>query len=379
MAERSSSSQARRHEPVLRALAAGAALAVLWAVTSLLAGAHHELRDTRAAGAASAGRVAMERGAAQEALRPLRDAVALQPDVAAHRLALGQALLALGRHDEALTYLTAVVSRDPVSGEANLAVARAHRAAGHPDRAERSYYRAVYGQWRAGADPTRVQTRLELIALLQDTADAARVRTELLRLAADFPGDLGLHLHIGQSLTSLGFPADASRVFEDAITRFAAPGSAYAGLAVARFQAGDYPAALTAATTALQADAADTQAAAVRRRANAALALDPTLPRLSVAERTTRWRRLLAQARARLATCTAGRPSETSAQLMEFAATALSRRATPDLAMNAGAALARAVAQDCPAPPDALSADPPPFDDALLLVARRIASLEPAR
>lgn len=364
---------------MLRALAAATAVAVLWLVTTVLARTHHDVRDARAARAAAAGLRALEQDTPGEALRPLREAVALQPAAAGHRLALGRALVALNRNDEAVAHLTTLLDRDPVSGEANLAIARAHRAAGDAQRAERSYYRAVYGQWPAGAEQARVQTRLELIQLLHGSADTARVRTELLRLAADFPGDRGLQLHVGQSLVALGSPGEAARVFESVVSRFADPGTAHSGLAVARFQAGDYPAALAAATQALRLAPGDAPALRIRLRANAALGLDPTLPRLSIAERTARWRRLISLAMARLATCTAGGPSANTTQLMEFAATALSRRAAPDLAMNAGAALARTVVLECPAPVGALSADPPPDDDALLLVVRRIASQEPAR
>lgn len=366
------------HERLVRAGVAGAITVALWTGTSLLARAYHGVRDARASRQASQGQLAIDRGTPALALRPLRDAVALQPGVAAHRLALARALEAMGRYDEAITYLATVVAEDPVGGEANLAMARALRATGQTGEAERSYYRAVYGQWPPGAEQARLQTRLELIDLLQDTADAARVRSELLHLSTAFPGDRALQLHIGQSLLALDYTADAARVFEDVLARFADPGPAQSWLAVTWFQGGDYAAAFAAATAALHADREDSTAARVRRRASAALTLDPTLSRLSVAERTRRWKRLIQRAGVVLPGCDGGTPRPETTQLMKFATTALSRRAAPDLAMNAGAAVARLVTRACPPPTAATSDATTTGDDALALVARRIVRQEPA-
>lgn len=363
-------------DPLLRVLVAIAAVAALWTAASMLTRAHHEARDARALRSAGAGRDALAGGTPLLAVRPLREAVSLQPTVPAHRLALAEALVTLGRNDEAITYLEPLVADDPVSGQGNLAIARAHRNARRLAEAERFFYRAVYGQWPPEAQDARAQTRLELIALLEDGAEPARVRTELLGLAADFPGDRGLQLHVGDSLTALGFAADAVQVFEGVVSRFADPGPAHAGLAMAQFEAGDYASALAASARAVRAEPGHEAATRIRARASAALALDPTLPRLSVAERTARWRRLIVRARPLLAECGEGAPSPEADQLLAFASTALSPRASPDLAMNAGAAVARAVVRLCPAPAGALAPPGASLDDAVQLVARRVAARE---
>lgn len=359
-----------RHGPVLRPVVVAMAVALLWIATSLVARAHHRARDERAAREANAGHLALAQGQPGAALRPLREAVALQPDEAEHRLALGQALIALGRNDEAITYLSALTARDPVWGEANLAIARAHRAAGRITEAERFYYRAVYGQWGPGMQAARVEARLELIELLQESEEPTRVRSEFLQLANAFPGDRALQIHVGQSLVALGFPSDAAQVFSTIVERFADPGPAHAWLAIASFDAGSYTAALSSAAQALRLDASDATAARVRARASSALALDPTLPHLSAAARNARWRRLIEQARDTLPTCHPEPMPPQVALLVEFAGTALSRRSAPELLANAGGALARAVAEACPPPRPARDTAPAAPSDALLLVAR---------
>lgn len=324
-----------------------AIVGVLLTVTTVATRAFRATREARAAREASHGLAELQAGRADRAVAALREAVALEPEHAPHRVALGEALIELGRLDEAITYLQGVLRADPVAGRPNLIVARAHRAAGRAADAERYYYRAVYGRWPSADDPERLQARLELIALFEEEENRERVRSELTQLAAAFPGDATLQVHAGQSLLEMGFPADAARVFEAMTTRFRDPGAAWTGLARARLATGDHAGALSAATRALAIDASDSPAVGVRKQASAVLALDPTLPRLSTRERQARWQRFASMVRDRLAACASQPLSGDAERLVALGETLLKRRAPADATMSAAVAMARAVQREC--------------------------------
>lgn len=335
-----------------RLLMVALAMAGLWVSATLLAGEYHERQAERARTAVEAGRALTTAARLPQAAAAFRTAVALEPDEPAYRLSLAKALVGLDRMDEAERYLQDVLRVDATNGDANLALARIHRAAGRFAAAEAAYYRAIYGRWPPEAEATRVQTRLELIELLGQTADRERVRAELTHLATAFPGDRALLLRVGRQLLDSGFAEDARRLYRGVIDRFTDPGAAHAGLAEAALALDDYAAAAAAARRALAANPDDRASAERLALASTVDSLDPTRPRLSARERTRRTRRLLDLARLRLEACWAAGPAtpEHEALLARLAATRTTR-VTPAVLDEETALLetaAAAVAASCP-------------------------------
>ncbi|MCC7031201.1 MAG: tetratricopeptide repeat protein [Acidobacteria bacterium] len=351
-----------------RGVLVAAAMGGLWWGATALAGAYHSQQASRAASAARSGQVLTASGRLEDAAAQFRNAVALQPDRTAYRLALARALISLERFDEAERYLQDVLRADATNGEANLALARVQQARDRDAEAEASYYRAIYGRWMPEAEATRQRARLDLIELLGRTADRERVRAELTQLASAFPGDRNLQLVAGRRLLDSGFPEEAARVYRGMAERFTDSGAAHAGLAEAALALGDYAGAAQSARRALAADPSDRASAARLALAGAVDGLDPNRPRISARERGARTRRLLDLARARLENCWGHRtltPGEDA-----LAARLRARRPSPvtpqvlDDEYELLESAARAVAAACPAP-----TDEEPLDVVLRIVA----------
>jgi tetratricopeptide (TPR) repeat protein len=345
--------------PAARTILVACGVLLLGGVTTALARLHHAERHARAAREARLGHEEQDRGYQRRAVVHFREAVALEPTQLDYRLSLGRALVASGQLVEAASYLQDVLRDAPVNGAANLLLARIQRAQGEP-AAEASYYRAIYGIWPPDEQRTRVETRLELIALLRQTANRDRVRAELSQLASAFPGDVPLQLRVARDLLELNYPDDAARLFRVVATRYTDSGPALAGIVEAEIARGDYAAAVAAALQALRRNPDDRQTIERRDLAVAALSLDPTPPRLSFRERTRRTALLARLARERLASCprTGSAASPELGRLVEawLAETGTLRRGDPDLGFALVEALARQVVTGCPpsTPPRAL-------------------------
>ncbi|MCC6161729.1 MAG: tetratricopeptide repeat protein [Acidobacteria bacterium] len=326
---------------------------LLWVAASVLTRTAHDQRTRRVARAAGAGERALADGHPEAAASALREAVGLEPDRADHRLALARALVAGGHDREALPYVNEVLRQAPVDGEANLVLARILRTTGANTEAESAYYKAIFGRWAPDRFAGRQQARLELVALYEETGDTARLRAALLELSAAFPGDRTLQMHAADRLLAIGSVDEAARVLRSAMERFADPGDAPARLAMAEVRRGNAAAAYDIARRALARDAQDAAARAARDLAASVLSIDPSLPRLSGAERTRRTRRLLAEASNRLESCDAAGTAGGPVTLPVAARRWLGQpRADADAGYALLEALARRLRERCPAPTD---------------------------
>ncbi len=317
----------------------------------MLAGAAHDQRLQRGERAAAAGEAALAAGRAPQAVAQLREAVALEPDHPGYRLALAKALVAAGRNREALPYVNEVLRQTPVDGEASLVLARILRATGDTTDAEAAYYRAIFGRWAPDQLASRQQARLELVALYEATGATTSLRAALLELSAAFPGDQGLQRHAAQQLRASGFDEDAVRVLHGIIERFADPGDAVTMLAETELRRGNHAAAYEAALDAVARNPRNQAARALRDLAARVLSLDPSLPRLSAAERTRRTRRLLADVRDRLTACDPADDTTPDASIERSIDRWLrQRRGDVDVGYALLEAAARQLRTRCPAP-----------------------------
>lgn len=295
----------------LRAIAVALIVVALWGLATVVADRYRTRKTLRAEQAAFLGRHELTSGHPDLAVRHFRDAVALEPETIEYRLDLTGALLALNQADEATNYLRDVLRRDPVNGAANLSLARIHDRLGNVDEAETAFYRAIYGRWSTGEEVARRQARLELIDFLTRTAEAGRIRAELVQLAAAFPGDLPLQLRAGRSLLDMGAFRQAADVLGAAAERFADPGAAFGLLAEARLLLHDYNGALEAARQAIRVDPKDDDSVRRREVASTAIAMDPTQPRLPARVRVSRIQTLLTRLLPTFSTCP---PTESDGQ-----------------------------------------------------------------
>lgn len=336
---------------MFRLVAVIAATTVLWGLATLLSRRAHGERVERGARAAATGEAALGEGQLPLAVSALREAVVLEPDRPAYRLALARALVATGLDKEALPYVNDVLRHSPVDGEANLVLARILQRTGSTDEAEAAYYRAIFGRWAPDQLQSRQHARLELVQLYRATGQTERLRSAVQELSAAFPGDRGLQIQAAGYLLDIGSVDEAARILEDVVTRFADPGDALTRLAEAELRRGHHAAAYQAALRAVAHDRTDADARTIRDRAARVLSIDPSLPRLSAAERTRRIRRLLGEAQDRLAACDV--PPDATPDALALSVERWLRRPQRDSDVGYAllAAMARRLRERCPAPP----------------------------
>ena len=204
----------------------------------------HDESDTRAnatqllqRGIAAAGK-----GAADEAIAWLQQAVALQPDLAPARANLGMLLAALGRHEEAAPHLGVATTLIPMDAalrnalgvaqealqryleaeagyrgalELNPAFAEAHANLGNCLRRQGRLYEAEAHFVRAiELKPDYAVAHFNLAILLQDREDMPRAIAEYRRALALRPDFVEALNNLGSCLRTQGFVDEARTVFE---------------------------------------------------------------------------------------------------------------------------------------------------------------------
>lgn len=276
----------------------GAVVAVVLALvatfTASLTSFYKHTRASRAAAEYARGQSLAAEGKVDEALDHLRASLALDRGRREYQLGLSTLLLSARRLDEADAYLRGVLRADPVSGRANLLGAQIARARGDADTAQELYLRAVHGVWPPGRVADRRRARLEFVRFLLDLGEKDHAAVELVEMRSMLPPDaLDLRLTIAGLFVTAGDRAAAVRELEDLVDAYPDNAEAWALLSEVEFASGRLVSARTAGLRALGLrpnDAATTGRVAL---AADALALDPTLKRLSLSARDRRSRRLL--------------------------------------------------------------------------------------
>lgn len=348
-------------------------MAAMFALTTLVANTYRVQRRARAETHFQKGNVLLREGDNHRAVSEFREALAYSHDSFQYRLALALALIKVGDLGEAQAHLSELQESDPTSGIVNLKLAQLAARRGDFQQAVTYYHRAIYGQWTSQPEQNRIQARFDLIAFLVGRKAKKEAIGELLQMAGEVPDDPPLKDRIGNMLLEYGAPANAADIFQDVLSEHVDAG-AYFGLGQANFAQADYTAAQHAFRRALHMQPDNQE---IRQRlalTDQIVALDPTVARLSSAERYDRSRQLVSKALAALERC-AGAEGEvlpdTFSSLMAEARKASPRRRegeTPHL-ISLAEQLWQARAKLC--------ASPPQKDEPLAFVLAKIAKQTP--
>ncbi len=245
-------------------------------LAGLLAYSYRAERRTRAEESFQAGNELARQGRDQEAIERYRNALSVSHS-SEHRLALGLALVRVGRLNEAAIYLQELLKVDPTGGAASLGMARIAAGEGRVSDAVTYYHRAVYGSWPVQPNENRIQVRFELAGVLGKSGARKQASAELLSLLEEVPHDLAPRKKVGLLLLEFGSPRESAEVFREVLRKDPQDGDAYAGLGQAEFAEGNYLAAQQAFRSALQWNAADKTSRERLQVCEQIADLDPTL------------------------------------------------------------------------------------------------------
>ena len=238
----------------------------------------------------------------EDAVGDYRDALLYSSDNSDYRLGLARALYELGRYDETETHLIELRVADPTSGIVNRLLARVAAQAGQIDAAVSYYRTAIHGQWNDESEETRLQLRLELVDLLEDTGREQQLTAELLELLEIVPADRIIRHRLAGLLLKTRVYDRSSALFAALVASNPSDREALLGRAEAEFYLGNY---LTARThyNRAQLQGRDDVTRERIELCNRIIALDPTRRGIGVAERYRRSRVLVDRARATVESC----------------------------------------------------------------------------
>lgn len=291
-----------------------AALAILFAGTTILAHWYQNQRLERAAFSFQRGSELARGGQYERAIEQFRNALAVSRESTDYRLALARSLMALGRDSEAALQLSEVLKADPAEALPNLLLARIAASRGNTEDAYNYYHRAVYGFWPNSPEANRLSARWELIDMLARTKQKTRIVAELLGAADESRDDIGAQKRIARMLLDNEAPTQAAQIAEGVIAREPKDFETRTVLGRAEMELGNYQLARDAFRRALAYNPKYEPARDNMAIVNEVLSLDPTLRGLGAAERYRRSRDLATRSLAALEQCLKGRlvPPETA-------------------------------------------------------------------
>lgn len=232
----------------------------------------------------------------EQAVEHYRDALLYSRGNPDYRLGLALALYESERHAEALNHLMELRPDDPTSGIVNKLLGRLAAGEGRVDEAVTYYRTAAYGRWTEDADRERLQSRLELVDLLDRNERMRQLTAELLDLLDVMPDDKAVRRRLAVLLLRAQVADRASALFLEWLDDEPRNREALVGRAEAEFLLGNY---LTARTHFNRAQAVRKEESAAERivLCSAVIELDPLRRgNISIEERFRRSRVLVARA-----------------------------------------------------------------------------------
>lgn len=285
--------------------------------TGFLSSAYTRQKESRGREHYDLGQAALGAGDLQQAIEEYRKAILFLPDNSDYSLSLAIALVDSGRLAEAESHLQELLESNPTDGVINLMLARVAAKQNNPNQAVDYYQRAVYGYWPQSNLSGRRAARWELVDLLQTQNRRSELVGELMQLYANAPDDPKEKSKIGFMLLQYGATSNAIEVFRDLARENPKYVEAHHGLGKAYFDSGDYLAARREVQQAIHLDPRDKENVQLLALANAVIAIDPALPRLSTADRLARSRALLERVLRNLGKCNLANGGQLAAPLQQ--------------------------------------------------------------
>lgn len=272
-----------------------AIIAALWAADGLLARVENRETQVQARHYFDQGSKLLASQQPADAIDPLRKAHAMDRLDLRYSQRLAEALIGARKMNEAQSMLGEILQRTPNDGEANLLQARIAATRGDLADAAASYHRAIYGSWDGDHDDLTTKVRLELANLLAQNGRGQELLAELLPLETSAQNNIAAREQVAKLYMAAGSPARAVSAYRALIGAHHAEPSNYLGLGEAQLALGNYR----------DAEAAFGEAGDDSRAQRAAemAGLDPTLRRLSSAEKFARSVAILTMTRDALADC----------------------------------------------------------------------------
>jgi Flp pilus assembly protein TadD len=288
------------HRDIIILLALCACAVVAFLVTRDAAASNRELFLRDAAVWYESGLRALDEGNANDAIKALRRATAINSDNQEYRLALARAL-AVNRQDELaraeLLALRELSAEDP---QINIELARLEARGPLLDAAVRYYENALYGVWPGERAEERSHLRVELIQYLLDRGQESMALAEILALTDTMPSTIAWQIEAAGLFMASGDASRALGSFELVLETEPDNGTALAGAGQAAFALDDFGRAsryLAAAPEALP------DVVELRTIAEFVLVRDPLAARLSTEQRRQRLIANVGRARERLVEC----------------------------------------------------------------------------
>jgi Tfp pilus assembly protein PilF len=213
-------------------------------------------------------------------------------------IGLAGAQLTAGRPEDAEETLNEILARNSNDGRANFLMARVRLAQNRFDDAISFYHRAIYGSWGDGSIADKTDARLELAGQLARRGRSEELLSELLLLDSAKGSDVarkvaGLYLEAGST-------ARAETAYRDILRTDPNDAEAWDGLGEAELKRGEFRGAHAAFEAAVRLGRGDTSKVALADRL---ATLDPTLRRMSSAEKFRRSSEILGMVEAEIADC----------------------------------------------------------------------------
>ncbi len=171
-------------------------------------------RENRATEHFRLARTYADYGYFDEAIDQYRDALLHRRNDFDYRLGLALALYYSDRHQEAELQLLQLRSADPTNAVVNRLLGRLAKRAGRATEAVNFLRTAIYGRWPQNPEENRIETRFELIRLLEDTGQNLQVIGELLSLLREEPANDQIIRRVGLEFLEAGAPGEALRALE---------------------------------------------------------------------------------------------------------------------------------------------------------------------
>jgi CIC family chloride channel protein len=239
------------------------------------------------------GQKLLAQGRVDEAVASFRAGLALLPQQARLRGALGLALVRSGHYQEASAYLSEAARAEPSNGPVWMAMARVAQAGGDKGQALRLLAQSLSREWSPQEEPLRREAQFDYAAWLAESGRQSEAVSLLLTVIEQRGDDPAEGKRAADQVRKVGSLEQAEEAYTLLATRFPADASVWLRLGDTRFELEKERGALDAYRRAIKADPSNATAQLAVARVEDTLRLDPTRRGLSVRERARRWDEVL--------------------------------------------------------------------------------------